>query len=83
MTQTRLKDDKRYLFYRAYCLTFAILWNAVGLWEFSHAASNQKSPEYMLYLIPFVIPALYMVFSWAVFPWKSLGLHDPHVNTPA
>jgi hypothetical protein len=69
MEQFILKDNRNFIFYRAYCLITAVVWTVVGFWQFAQAVSKQQPPDIMLFLIPFVIPAIFMVFSWAIFPW--------------
>ncbi|HEY44511.1 MAG TPA: hypothetical protein G4O11_11075 [Anaerolineae bacterium] len=60
MQQARRKRHRRYLFYRAYCVTFALGWNVVGIWQF---VVMQNPPVVLLVLLPFVIPALFMLFN--------------------
>ncbi len=45
-----------------------VLWNAVGLWEF--VTMDAGPPTYLPWLVPVVIPALFMVFSVLAFPFR-------------
>lgn len=81
MLQGKLKTHKRYIVYRAYCIVMVIVWNAIGLWEFTEGISKKTAPQYIPLLIPFMLPALFMVFSWAVFPW-DYSIFGRYERTP-
>ena len=69
------KKHKRYLFYRIYCIIVTIVWNVVGLYEFSIKTTKEFFSTEILILIPFVIPAMLMIANLVVFrfPYSIFG----------
>ena len=67
MSEEKLKLDKRFLYYRAYCVVSILVWNAVGIWMMNHPKQNI---QYIFMMVPFLIPALIMLLHWAMFPFK-------------
>ena len=69
------KKHRRYLFYRIYCIIVIIVWNVVGLYDFSNESPENYFSTEILILILFVIPAMFMIFNLMVFrfPYSIFG----------
>jgi len=69
------KKHRRYLLYRIYCIIVIIVWNVVGLYDFSNESPEKFFSTEILILIPFVIPAMFMIFNLMVFrfPYSIFG----------
>jgi hypothetical protein len=65
MTEHR-KATRRYLFYRAYAAVALVAWNAVGIYGFA----RNEDPRLLLPLIPFMLPALFLVFNLMAFKFQ-------------
>lgn len=79
--QPRLKTHRRYHFYRAWCLFFAVLWNVVGFCEFFGMAGRHQPPVIMPLLFPLMFPTVFMALSWGAFPW-DYSLFGRYERTP-
>lgn len=64
--QERIKSHKRYIFYRVYCIIAIAVWNIVGFWMMFH----KMTPQYILPMIPLILPAIFLVFDFAISPFK-------------
>ena len=62
----RKKSGKHYIFYRIYVVVAILAWNFVGFWLFARAGTSEP-PVVMLFLVPIVIPAVFMCFNLAAF----------------
>lgn len=61
----RAKSRKHYIFYRIYVVVTVLAWNVVGLWELARAGTG---PQVLIwFLIPIVIPAIFICFNLAAF----------------
>ena len=67
MRQSKPKTHRRYLFYRAYCVTFGLAWHVAVIWQF---VVMQEPPFVFLALVPFVIPVAFMVGNLMAFPFS-------------
>jgi len=67
----RRELGKKHLWYRAYAAVVLLAWNAFGLWAWGREGREQ----YVLFLLPFMIPALFMVFNLMAFrfPYSVFG----------
>ena len=65
------------MFYRVFCVVTIAAWNGVGLYSLSH----DRSPAPMLWLLPVLVPALFLSFSLGAFrfPFSAFGRY---VRTP-
>jgi len=66
MQQARTKRHRRYLFYRAYCVTFGLAWNVGIIWIIMSTVQGDP-PALFLVLVPLVIPAIFMLFNLMAF----------------
>ena len=86
MQQARRKTHRRYLFYRAYCIIFALAWNAGIIWMIILTGQGDP-PAVFLVLVPLVIPAIFMLFNLMAFPFAfsifgPLERSQPPPETP-
>jgi hypothetical protein len=72
MEQKDTKPVIQYMFYRVYCLSCILIWNVVGIWAFRQQLRQEESSfsDFLILLLPFVLPALFMVFNLFAFPFK-------------
>jgi len=75
--EPRQKPDRKYLWYRAYALAVLLAWNVVGIW----AWGRDGREEYLFVLIPFMLPALFMVFNLMAFKFRY-SVFGPLERTP-
>ena len=79
MQQANRKRHRRYLFYRAYCVTVAVAWNVAG---FVLLTEDPHAGLVFFILVPVVIPAIFMLSNLMAFrfPFSVFG---PLERTPA
>lgn len=61
----RAKSGKQYNFYRIYVVTAMLAWNVVCFWELARAGTGP--PVFIWFLVPIMIPAIFMCFNLAAF----------------
>lgn len=66
MFKENRKEHKWYWFFRIYCFVVIVVWNVY----FFTQMENSKPSVYLPFLFPVLIPAIFMLFSIFVFPWK-------------
>lgn len=66
MRQEKTKSHLRYIFYRAYCIIVIGMWNVFGFWMLLH----KTTPEPLLKMVPLILPAIFLLESIAIFPFK-------------
>ncbi len=66
-------SSRPFWFYRIYSITVALTWNAVLIPKM--IGGSKKLGSEILYLIPFLIPAIFLILSAAVFkfPYSAFG----------
>lgn len=74
------KSGKRHLWYRAYAVVVLLAWNAVGFW----AWGRDDREKYVLFLLPLLIPALFMLFNLMAFrfPYSVFGTRERTLPPP-
>jgi hypothetical protein len=88
MSRAKLKQHKRYLFYRVYCLGAIIAWNATALlWGCSQSLTHRFTQSYLreglplLMMIPITLPALFLLSNLRAFPFE-FSVFGPCERTP-
>ena len=76
------KKSKRYLFNFVYCVVVVAIWNYVGIFVLAFEKNNNDLDYIPFIMMPFVIPAIFMVFNLAVFPFKY-GCFGKYERTPS